>query len=132
MKEMVTSVMLPWASAGINSGEMGVSMMSSKVADALLIVFDIPMVVTGLGLDMFVHRNAFYDAPAQPGIFYNALSRLDFVDCPHLTVRNVVQCVDNASGTSLLDVLKADRVGRTIPTPCFFGKYHCSEIEFLY
>ena len=75
------------------------------------------MIITGLGLDMLMYRNAFNYAPYKTFLGNHSLTGADFLHRPDLAVWNMMQGVDYICHTSLADIIEADRVIRTIPAP---------------
>lgn len=96
----------------------------AQVTQALFIVVDILLEVSGLGLDMFVYGYTFYYRPAQTYGFNHFFPFLDFLYCPYFPVWNMMQGVYNAGSPGLFDVPKAYRVVGTVPAPGLFTKNH--------
>ena len=76
----------------------------AEVAQAFLVVVDIPLEISGLRLDVLVYGYAFNDRPAETYGFNHLLAFHDFFHCPHLAVGDVVQGVHDAGGSGLSDV----------------------------
>ncbi len=95
-----------------------------EIAYALLVVLYIFKIFSLTGLDVLMHGHALDDAPFQPRPGDEFLSFSDFLDGPHLPVRNVMQGVDNVGHSSLLDVTQAHGVIRPIPPPAFGHSNH--------
>ena len=91
-----------------------------QITDAFLIVFNIFQEITGLCLDMFVHRYTFYNRPSQAHFFNHLLTLHDFFYCPHFAVRNVMKCVYYTGSACLFNIPQAYWVIRTIPAPSLF------------
>ena len=74
----------------------------AQVTQALFIVVDILLEVSGLGLDMFVYGYTFYYRPAQTDGFNHFFPFLDFLYCPYFPVWNMMQGVYNAGSPGLM------------------------------
>ena len=92
----------------------------SQITDAFLIVFNIFQEITGLCLDMFVHRYTFYNRPCQTYLFNHLLTLHDFFYCPYFTIWNMMKRVYYTGSAGLFNIPQAYRVVRTIPAPSLF------------
>ena len=93
----------------------------AEVAQAFLVVVDIPLEISGLRLDVLVYGYAFNDRPAETCGFNHLLAFHDFFHRPHLTVGDVVQGVHDAGSmrASLLGTIEP--ITATITTVLMLG-----------
>ena len=91
-----------------------------KIADTLLVVFYIYKVITLTCLDMLMYRHTFHDTPSQAFLRDESLPCLDFLDRPHLTVRDMMERMDDVRDTRLTYIVKAYRVIGAVPAPGLF------------
>ena len=102
----------------------GTNTAGGQVAQALLVIFDIPLKFPGAGFDPLMDRNTLDDAPYQPGIGNRPLSFADLIDAPCLPVGNMMQRRYHVRSPGLPDIPKADRIVRPVPAPCLFTQIH--------
>ena len=101
-----------------------------EVAQAFLVVVDVALKVACLRLDVLMYGHALYDGPREAYSLDHLLAFHNLFYRPHLAVGDVVQGIDDAGGSGLLDVPQADWVVRPVPAPGLFAKYHIG-IVFL-
>ena len=102
----------------------GTNTAGGQVAQALLVIFDIPLKFPSAGFDPLMDRNALNDAPYQPGIGNRPLSFADLIDAPCLPVGNMMQRRYHVRSPGLPDIPKADRIVRPVPAPRLFTQIH--------
>ena len=95
-----------------------------EVAQAFLVVVDVALEVARLRLDVLMYGHALHDGPREAHFLDHLLAFHDFFYSPHLAVGDVVQGIDDAGSSGLLDVPQADWVVRPVPAPGLFAKYH--------
>ena len=73
---------------------------------------------------MLMHGYAFHPTPSKSGSLNLMLAFHNLVDCPHLTIRDVMQRRDDSRSTSLTNVAQAHGIIRAVPTESLFAEYH--------
>ena len=90
---------------------------SERLRRGLFVVLDVLEIVPGLSLDVLVHRHALDHAPGESPVGDHLLACLDLLDRPHLTVRNMMERVNDVRHTGLAYVVQGDRVVGAVPSP---------------
>ena len=75
-----------------------------QVAQAFLVIVDVLLIVACLRLDVLMNGYTFDNRPREAYFFDHLLALHDFFYSPHLTVGDVVQGIDNAGSSGLLDI----------------------------
>lgn len=97
----------------------------SEVTDALLVVVDIQLEVAFLRLDMLVYGHALDACPRKACCLDGILAFHDFLHGPYLAVGDMVECGDDAGGSCLTNITKADGIVGSVPAHGLFTKmYH--------
>ena len=100
-----------------------------KIADGLFVIVYISEIFTFAGFYVLMNRHTLHDTPHHTLFSHHILPGTNFLHRPYLSVRNMMQGVNNIRNTGLSYIVEAHRVIRPVPPPAFFHQIHNYYIE---